>query len=485
MQPGATHQLGLIAERATDTHPIESDGLRPERHRERGGRLPWACDRRCRRPDSVDRSKQDPGAVDERPDCSRTHPSHDGARSISNGSSNRQWASTSRRSARRRWSAPCRSASANAAWTTPARTWNAFARSKDELQALIETIVIPETWFFRDREAFAALVRFVHEEWLPTHADGCLRLLSLPCSTGEEPYSMAMALLDAHVPPTRFRIDAIDICGRSLAHARRGIYGKGSFRGDVAAYRERYFEPVPGGTLCASSTAAGEFSAGQFVERRVSARCGYLRRRVLPQSADLFRPGDAGPGRVGPRSTADAERNTVRGVVGERRVSQSCVLFGEAADGVCLSQGTCGRDAEAARGRHEDSATSLLGGPIAIAGSYLPPAEIRLPPPPESGAEEAVRLADQGHFAEASRCCEAQLLRQGPSAQVFHVLGLVRDASGNADDAAIYYRKALYLDPGHQDALVHLALLMEKQGLKSEAQTLWNRARRLAVPRAQ
>jgi len=123
--------------------------------------------------------------------------------------------------------------------------------------------------------------------------------------------------------------------------------------------------------------------------------------------------------------------------------------------------------------------------PIVSVGSRRLPAQIRLPQPPESGAEEAVRLADQGHFAEASRCCEAQLLRQGPSAQVFHVLGLVRDASGNADEAAIYYRKALYLDPGHQDALVHLALLMEKQGLKSEAQTLWNRARRLAAPRAQ
>jgi chemotaxis protein methyltransferase WspC len=106
---------------------------------------------------------------------------------------------------------------------------------------------------------------------------------------------------------------------------------------------------------------------------------------------------------------------------------------------------------------------------------------VRPPSPPESGAEEAVKLADQGHFAEASRCCEALLRQHGPSAQVFHVLGLVRDASGNAEDAAIYYRKALYLDPGHQDALVHLALLMEKQGLKSEAQTLWNRVRRLAA----
>ena len=115
---------------------------------------------------------------------------------------------------------------------------------------------------------------------------------------------------------------------------------------------------LPGALTLRSSTAAGEFSAGQLVERRVSARRGYLRRRLLPQSPDLFRPGDAGPGRVGTRSTADAEGDPVRGIVGERRVCQSLVLFGEAADGVCLSQGTFGRDAEAACSRHEGFGTS-------------------------------------------------------------------------------------------------------------------------------
>ena len=102
----------------------------------------------------------------------------------------------------------------------------------------------------------------------------------------------------------------------------------------------------------------------------------------------------------------------------------------------------------------------------------------------DCGAEEAAKLADQGHFAEASQCCEDHLRRHGPSAEVYHVLGLVRDALGNATEAATYYRKALYLDPGHQDVMVHLALLMEKQGRKSEAQALLNRARRLAAHRA-
>ena len=75
----------------------------------------------------------------------------------------------------------------------------------------MESVVVTETWFFRDREPFGALVRLVLEEWLPSHPAEPVRLLSLPCSSGEEPYSLVMALLEAGVPPERFRIDAVDI----------------------------------------------------------------------------------------------------------------------------------------------------------------------------------------------------------------------------------------------------------------------------------
>src|SRR5450631_294261 len=56
--------------------------------------------------------------------------------------------------------------------------WQQLRSSNDELQELIETVVVPETWFFRDQEAFVALVRFVIEEWRPLHPTAVLRLLS-------------------------------------------------------------------------------------------------------------------------------------------------------------------------------------------------------------------------------------------------------------------------------------------------------------------
>jgi chemotaxis protein methyltransferase WspC len=92
----------------------------------------------------------------------------------------------------------------------------------------------------------------------------------------------------------------------------------------------------------------------------------------------------------------------------------------------------------------------------------------------------ANQLANEGRFAEAAALCERFLRDHPPSADVFHLLGLVRDAAGDRSEAAAWYRKALYLDPRHHDTLVHLALLMEAQDNRVEADLLRTRARRVS-----
>lgn len=66
----------------------------------------------------------------------------------------------------------------------------------DECRELVEAVVVKETWFFRDAEAFTHLARLAVEEWLPRNSSQRMRVLSLPCSSGEEPFSIVMALLD-------------------------------------------------------------------------------------------------------------------------------------------------------------------------------------------------------------------------------------------------------------------------------------------------
>lgn len=116
--------------------------------------------------------------------------------------------------------------------------------SPQEFNQLIEEVVVPETWFFRDKEPFVYLRNYLHE-WR-SHSSEQLRILSVPCSTGEEPYSIAITLLDAGLMPHQFQIDAVDISQVALAKAKQGIYGKNSFRGVEQQMIQRYFQAVEG-----------------------------------------------------------------------------------------------------------------------------------------------------------------------------------------------------------------------------------------------
>ena len=84
--------------------------------------------------------------------------------------------------------------------------------SKPELDKLIEEVVIPETWFFRDNKPFQALDVLIKKKYLKSVAKGeRIRILSIPCSTGEEPYSIAITMFNNGLTNNQFHIDAVDI----------------------------------------------------------------------------------------------------------------------------------------------------------------------------------------------------------------------------------------------------------------------------------
>lgn len=375
--------------------------------------------------------------------------------------------------------------------------------SATELQALIEAVVVPETWFFRDCEAFSALARMAFEEWLRAHTEGVMRLLSLPCSSGEEPYSMAMALLDAGFPASRFQIDAVDISALGLAHAKRAVYGKNSFRGANLEFRDRYFE----------ATAHGH---------RLSDT---VRQQVHFHHANLFAPNFL-PGAeiydmIFCRNLLiyfdrDTQDNAVR--VLQRLLKAKGVLFvGPSETGLMLSHDFVSAKVPLAFAFRKFDATARAAArapatpirPAVRSPMISPPAAPKLSPQKrihsfpqpvvtpwkgtpkapagsiDTGMAEASALADQGHLVEAAKSCEEYMRRQGPSPQAFYLLGLIRDASGNLSEAAQHYRKALYLDPNHLESLSQLALLLEKQGDDKGAQVLRNRVQRVEPKRAQ
>jgi chemotaxis protein methyltransferase WspC len=361
---------------------------------------------------------------------------------------------------------------------------------EQELQELIEAVVIPETWFFRDPEAFAALVRVVREEWLAKHAEDVLRILSLPCSTGEEPFSMAMALLDGGLPPQRFHIDAIDISTRAIAWAEQGVYGKNSFRAKDLGFRDRYFEPVERG-----------YRLNDGVRRQVHFRHGNL------LSAGWLH-GAHGYDAIFCRNVLiyfDRVTQCRAIEVLGRLLTRSGLLFvGPSETGLLLDHGfvpsgiplsfafrQAGSSGPKLGPRPKRAAAVLVAKTVATKASKpsysvkpqpkpAPPAEPAAAP--EHWIEQARRLANLGKLDEALKCCEQNLRSQPASAETYHLIGLLHDAAGRVRDAAEHYRKALYLDPRHSEALVHLAVALQKEGDTHGAQRLFERANRQPGP---
>ena len=87
-------------------------------------------------------------------------------------------------------------------------------------------------------------------------------------------------------------------------------------------------------------------------------------------------------------------------------------------------------------------------------------------------------LANAGKSLEARAACETYLRQHAPVAQVFYWLGLLSDVAGSALEAQGFYRKALYLEPQHPQALMQLAALLEAQGDIAAARRLQARAAR-------
>jgi chemotaxis protein methyltransferase WspC len=86
-------------------------------------------------------------------------------------------------------------------------------------------------------------------------------------------------------------------------------------------------------------------------------------------------------------------------------------------------------------------------------------------------------LADAGRHEEAQASCRAYLDRYADCAEGYYLLGLVSDAA-NQPDAITFYRKAIYLNPHHYEALAHAAAWLEKSGDLAAAKALRRRAER-------
>jgi chemotaxis protein methyltransferase WspC len=357
--------------------------------------------------------------------------------------------------------------------------------SQAELQSLVEVVVIPETFFFRYPESFAALRQVVGEQFL--FGTRKLRALSVACSTGEEPYSIAMTLLDAGLPSEKFQVDAIDISGHLLDIASLGVFGANSFRGSDLKFRDHYFQKTDSGfRLCERVRQCVKLERSNVLEERFRF-AGEPYDFIFCRNLLIY-------------FDNEAQRQTLKSL-SELLTADGLLFVGSAETGLLTQHGFSfvklpmafafrKRESVAFRPEAKVKQTKVRAPAKARRSEAVGKRDLVTPKKavPETAKHEnklvpdlalAEQLADQGRLGEAAEFCEVFLRQQGPSARAFHLMGLIRDCAGDQHQANEFYRKALYLEPDHYASLIHLALLADKNGDSAAAKTLKNRAHRV------
>lgn len=412
-----------------------------------------------------------------------------------------------------------------------------LVNSETELASLIDEVIVPESWFFRDDRPFRWLEDLVRERWLTDSSRPPLRVLSLACSSGEEPYSIAMTLLDVGLAARRFRIDAIDISSRRLDIARRAVYGPNSFRGLNPAQPDRS-EPVVADSAAglvskyATSLTPGvpsgwikhfrEHPSGLELDPKVRATVHFSRASLLdpellakepaydiifcrnvliyfdPQARDqvllsierlLAAGGYLVIGHADRLGSYDAEpRFSPEGdsacFVYRRAASAAAVSRSDEASRAAHSRRSSGTGPNSTANRRKISEhaqnQTRQSDPGRPAGANAPSLHQAVPGEPPATLERASELANQGLFAEAIEQCRRHLREKGPSAPAYYLMGMIFQATADRAQAEDCFQKTAYLDPTHSDALLALALLAERRGDRMAAAAYHRRADRAA-----
>lgn len=363
---------------------------------------------------------------------------------------------------------------------------DAVRSSPAERDRLVEEVIVAESWFYRDRQVFEFVADFaMTRAALPGR--GPVRILSAPCASGEEPYSAAMALLDAGLEPSRFTIDAIDVSRAALARAARATYTANAFRNADTSCRDRWFRSEGSVAVldervrnCVHFAWANLLDTG-FADGRERYDVIFCRNLLIYLT---------------PEARGDVEKTL------DRLLRPDGVLVLGAAEppimkGDWIPAGTAAVFA-LRRGVHVAPADRVPSPPLAkppatsvgLRSRVAPPAApaVRAPSPAvptlAEVLDQAGQLANARRHLEALELCERARAGLPPSPELFFLMGMLHQALGDGDRAEGCFHKTLYLDSGHEEALLALALLARQRGDLRMAETYRQSAARVLARKA-
>jgi len=365
---------------------------------------------------------------------------------------------------------------------------------QEELTELLEFSVIPETWFFRDIKPFQIIYEQINKELL-TGKLSSVNILSIPCSTGEEPYSIAMFLLDKGLPITSFNIDAVDISHRALELAKQGSYGENSFRSNnYHDYQKKYF------------TKKDNFYQ---IKEDINIKINFNHLNILQGDYKLHGKYDF----ILCRNLLIYFDATTK-----QRAFKNLSMFLKDTGLLFIGHsefGSVPKDAfqnlgsklSFALAKHnnpkhkknikkpndflEQKAINPLKDKIKTKKvsfeAYIQPSKDAAERPEIDNSidmiSQARKLANSAQYGEAEILCKRFIDQHGDNAEAFYILGLIASSQKKASVAEPLFRKALFLEPKHYESLVHLSLLLQEKGDIQNAELFKQRADRAAANR--
>lgn len=409
---------------------------------------------------------------------------------------------------------------------------------KEGMRLLAGALTIGETYFLRDPKSYQVL----EERVLPgliaarRRGDRTIGIWSAGCSTGEEPYSIAIILSRVLRDLTGWKITILgtDLNERALERARLGVYGKWSFR-NAPGWLMNYFTQRPDGSYeivpaIREMVRFGHLNLAQETETPSPIAGGadvifcrnvmlYFHEEQIEKTVARFRaalrPGGwlfMGPTEVDHHRVEGFTCHIFDGALalkrGDGRLKGTRAAFAVPAGMPApLSGVRAGRSAGRSRTAAAEkqfpvgkpapvpellAAQALPGapqGPDALrqarslfdTGAYEQAAKVAL-----AGAEQAEHLAlaarcyaNLGRYGEARELCEKSLGLERLNPHSHYLLSMIREQTGDDEGAVTSLKHALYLDHDYLLAYFALGNLFRKRGERQEAEQSFGNALRL------
>jgi chemotaxis protein methyltransferase WspC len=343
--------------------------------------------------------------------------------------------------------------------------FSAVVSKSEEYYELLGELTVSETWFMREEKALEECYDLLKKK------NSRLNILSIPCSTGEEAYSILIYLIKKGIDLDRLNVYGIDINPASLELAQRGVFNEYSFRKPSLAC-EGCFEDLSNNR--------------KKLLDRYRDKVVFVEGNLLDTSLEVkFPKFDAIFCRNVLIYFSENAKISALANLKQMLKKDGAILSGHSEIMLFLKNGFERKDncSFALQPKATEPQKSEFSLPI----EYFPiPKEYKCPttyynPIEEEGyirrgVEGITDLANKGELEKAEAMCREFIRFHEFDHKGYYLFGLIREAQNMEAQAIEYYNKALYLNPHHYLSLVHLSLIYQANGDAKKAAQLSLRA---------